>query len=66
MSLEEVAPGETIISTKRSRTVACPTPPDAPDRGTAAAAARALRDLRERIGWATTEDILRMRDEERR
>ena len=64
--LDEVARGETIIITKRGRAVARLTPPEAPDRGTAVGAAGALRDLRERIGWATTQDILRMRDEGRR
>ena len=64
--LDEVARGETIIITKRGRAVARLTPPEAPDRGAAVAAAGALRNLRERIGWATTQDILQMRDEGRR
>ncbi len=64
--LDEVARGETIVITKRGRAVARLTPPEAPDRETAVAAARTLRDLRQRIGWATTEDILQMRDEGRR
>ena len=64
--LDEVARGETIVITKRGGPVARLTPPEAPDRETAVAAARTLRDLRQRIGWATTEDILQMRDEGRR
>ena len=64
--LDEVAHGETIVITKRGRAVARLTPPEAPDRETAVAAARTLRDLRQRIGWAATEDILQMRDEGRR
>ena len=64
--LDEVARGETIIITKRGRPVARLTPPEAPDRETAIAAAKTLRDLRRRVGWATTEDILRMRNQGRR
>ena len=63
--LDEVARGETILITKRGRPMARLTPPEAPERG-AAVAAQTLRDLRKRIGWATTEEILRMRDEGRR
>ena len=64
--LDDVARGETIIITKRGRVVARLTPPEAPDRETAIAAAKTLRDLRRRVGWATTEDILRMRNQGRR
>ena len=64
--LDEVARGETILITKRGRAVARLTPPEAPDRGAAVTAAQTLRHLRKRIGWATTEEILRMRDEGRR
>ena len=60
--LKEVARGETIVITKRGRPVARLTAPAAPDREAAVYAARTLRGLRERIGWATTEDILQMRD----
>ena len=63
--LDEVARGETIIITRRGRPVARLTPPEEPDCQ-AAAAARILRDLRQRVGWATTEDILQMRDEGQR
>ena len=64
--LDEVARGETIVITKRGRAVARLVPPEAPDRESAIAAADTLRALRKRIGWATTEDILQMRDEGRR
>lgn len=64
--LDEVARGETIIITRRGRPVARLTAPEAPDRETAVTAASTLRRLRQRIGWATTEDILQMRDEGRR
>ena len=64
--LDEVARGETIIITRRGRPVARLTAPEAPDREAAVAAATTLRRLRKRIGWATTEDILQMRDEGRR
>ena len=64
--LDEVARGETIIITRRGRPVARLTAPEAPDREAAVAAASTLRRLRRRIGWATTEDILQMRDEGRR
>ena len=60
--LKEVACGETIVITKRGRPVARLTVPEAPDREGAFAAAKTLRGLRQRIGWATTEDILQMRD----
>ena len=64
--LDEVARGETIIITKRGRAVARLIPPEAPDRESAVSAANTLRALRQRVGWATTEDILQMRDEGRR
>ena len=64
--LDDVARGETIVITKRGRVVARLTPPEAPARETAVAAARTLRDLRQRVGWATTEDILQMRNQGRR
>ena len=64
--LDEVARGETIIITRRGRPVARLTAPEAPDREAAVAAATTLRRLRRRIGWASTEDILQMRDEGRR
>ena len=61
--LDEVARGDTVVITKRGRPVARLTPPEAPDRQGGVVAARILRDLRQRVGWATTEDILQMRDE---
>lgn len=64
--LDEVARGETIIITRRGRPVAQLTAPEAPDREAAVAAASTLRRLRKGIGWATTDDILQMRDEGRR
>lgn len=64
--LDEVARGETIVITRRGRPVAWLKPPEAPGRQVAVAAAGTLRDLRKRVGWATTEEILQMRDEGRR
>ena len=64
--LDEVARGETIIITRHGHPVARLTAPEAPDREAVAAAAKTLRDLRKHIGWATTEDILQMRNEGRR
>ena len=64
--LDEVARGETIIITRCGRPVARLTAPEAPDREASVAAATTLRRLRRRIGWASTEDILQMRDEGRR
>ena len=63
--LKEVACGETIVITKRGRPVAQLTPSEAPDREGVLAAAKTLRALRQRIGWATTADILRMRNASR-
>lgn len=64
--LYEVTRGETIIITKSGRAVARLAPLEAPDRQRAVAAAGILRGLRKRVGWATTEDILNLRDEGRR
>ena len=64
--VDEVARGETVIITKRGQPVARLTSPEAPDRGAAVAAVKTLRDLRKRVGWATTEEILQMRNEGRR
>ena len=64
--LDAVARGETILITKRGRPAARLVPPDVADPRRAAHAAKNLSRLRERIGWTTTGDILRMRDEERR
>jgi prevent-host-death family protein len=64
--LDEVARGETVVIMKRGRPVARLAPPEAPDRRSAVAAARILRDLRKRVGWATTEEILELRNEGRR
>ena len=63
--LDDVARGETIIITKRGRPVARLTPPEAHDRQSAIAAAWTLRNLRKRVGWATTEEILLLRNEGR-
>ena len=41
-------------------------PPATPDRGAAVAAAQTLREMWKRIGWATTEEILQMRNAGRR
>ncbi|MDE2757566.1 MAG: type II toxin-antitoxin system Phd/YefM family antitoxin [Acidobacteriota bacterium] len=64
--LDEVTRGETIVITRGGRPVAWLTPPEAPDRRSANAAAATLRDLRKRVGWATTEEILQMRGQGRR
>ena len=64
--LDEVARGETVIITKRGRAAARLIPPEAPDREGAVAAATTLRAVRKRIGWATIEDILQMRNAGRR
>ena len=64
--LDEVARGEAFIITRRGHPVAWLRPPEAPNRQRAVAAARILRDLRKRVGWATTEDILQMRGQGRR
>ena len=64
--LEAVAAGESIVITKRGRPVARLVPHDAADREARARAAAALRALRRRIGWASVEEILALRDEGRR
>ena len=64
--LDAVALGETILITKRGRPAARLVPPDIPDPRRTAQAAKNIRSLRERIGWATTNEILQMRDEGRR
>ncbi len=64
--LDEVAGGETIIITRRGRPVARLTPSEAPARRSAIAAAATLRDLCKRVGRATTEEILQLRNEGRR
>ena len=64
--LDEVACGETFIITRRGHPVAWLRPPEASGGQSASAAAATLRDLRKRVGWATTEEILQMRDEARR
>ncbi len=64
--VDEVARGETVIITKRGHPVARLTPPEGADCEAAVAAAQTLRDLRKRIGWATAEEILHMRNEGRR
>ena len=64
--LDAVAQGETITITKRGHPVARLVPPDAPDRQRALKAVRNIRKLRGRVGWATVDEILEMRDEGRR
>ena len=64
--LDEVARGETVVITKRGRPVAWLTPLEVPDRRSAIAAAGTLRDLRKRVGRATTEEIIQMRGQGRR
>ena len=64
--LDEVVRGETIVITKRGRPVAWLRPPKAPDRRSANAAVATLRALRKHVGWATTEEILQMRNQGRR
>ena len=63
--LDEVALGETIIITRHGRPVARLTASEEANRGATVAAASTLRRLRRRIGWATSADILQMRDEGR-
>ena len=63
--LDEVAHGATIVITRRGRPVAWLRPPEAADRRSANAAATTLRDLRKRVGWATTEEMLQMRGQGR-
>ena len=64
--LDEVVRGETIVNTRRGRPVARLRPPEAARRQIPVAAAGTLRDLRKRVGWATTEEILQMRGQGRR
>ena len=64
--LDAVAAGESVIITKRGRPVARLVPHDAADREARARAAAALRALRQRIGWASVEEMLALRDEGRR
>lgn len=64
--LDAVAAGESVIITKRGRPVARLVPHDAADREARARAVSALRALRQRIGWATVDEILALRDEGRR
>ena len=64
--LDEVARGATIVITRRGRPMARLTPPEMPRRETAVAAAATLRDLRQRVGWATNQEILQMRNRGRR
>lgn len=63
--LDEVALGETIIITRHGRPVARLTASEEANREASVAAASTLRRLRRRIGWATSADILQMRDEGR-
>ena len=63
--LDEVAHGETIIITRHGRPVARLTASEEASREATVAAASTLRRLRRRTGWATTADILQMRDEAR-
>lgn len=64
--LDEVARGETIIITRRGRPIVWLIPPETHYRRSANAVAATLCDLRKRVGWATTEEILQMRNEGRR
>ena len=64
--LDAVAADESVIITKRGRPVARLVPHDAVDREERTRAAAALRALRQRIGWASVEEILALRDEGRR
>ena len=64
--LDAVAAGESVIITKRGRPVARLVPHDTEDRADRARAVTALRALRRRIGWASVEEILALRDEGRR
>ena len=64
--LDAVAAGETVIITKRGRPVARLVPHDAADREDRGRAVAALRALRRRIGWASVDEILALRDEGRR
>ena len=64
--LEEVAAGESVLLTKRGRPVARLVPAEESDRETKERAIKEIRALRGRIGWATIDEILEMRDEGRR
>lgn len=64
--LEDVARGETILITKRGRPVAKLGPPEESRAARAAEAAARIRQFRKRVGFATTDEILRMRDQGRR
>ena len=64
--LDAVAAGETVIITKRGRPVARLVPHDAANREDRGRAVAALRALRRRIGWASVDEILALRDEGRR
>ena len=63
--LDEAVRGETIIITSRGRPVARLTAPQVHDLQAAIPAVKTLRDLRKRIDWVTTQDILQMRNEGR-
>jgi len=62
--LDEAARGETIIITRHGQPVARLTASEEANREASVAAAT-LRRLRRRIGWASSADILQMRDEGR-
>ena len=64
--LESVAAGETIMITKRGRPMARLVPATTPDRQAVDAAIARLKDLRERFGTLSVEEILAFRDEGRR
>ena len=64
--LDAASRGETISITRRGQPVARLVPPEAPNRSRAVKAANNLRALRAEVGWATPEQILEMRDEDRR
>ncbi len=63
--LEDVARGETILITKRGRPVAKLVPLEESRAARAAEAVARIRQFRKRVGFATTEEILRMRDQGR-
>ena len=64
--LDAVAAGETVLITRRGKPAARLVPPDLTQRRQAAEAAAALRALRARVGDASIDEILSMRDEGRR